>query len=1415
MLGFSTSVNRRIDSGEKAGMNTLEEMAESYAQYVEEVWKSYSSLRGDRDFQRLCKVDGDDAIKNAYLDKEGKWRSMAEIEEKKIPFAKCRQILGTVEHIEIAGRSAHLQLKSLLLDRSREGGIPRKWAEMDKETGKQGDNASTSVSDGLVDFLQRNNATVYDPGLRPMEEIERAMRVKYNNDRTRVRNRSRLIFEFRSAKDLVTCLFELKTNTRFSVTLIRNCFAQPTALGARYVLVYAEVVPHNAPKFICEIRMVINPSPSSSGCKTFKIVEDLQNKIKSVLRDHCQITQEQLDSIAEFIFYEMNSRAIRHQDMVFLRSDASAQDFFMRVNKERVTVTSQNMNQRNLFIIERVDGYGPVKTGDVIQLQNQLTGKWLDASGVNFGIKCRIADQCSESSYLKFVVERAPKIKDTGVIAGLAAFAAAESNLTPTDPKEIKAMKRKAAPPIPMTIINGSQIMLKIYGLTSPVRRITTVKPAAWNSSEQLLKADKLMADNVSVPQHFSIFREGSLKAFVDAVDLAIEQEKQSDFLFSQVQTKEANQMDLLKTAFMAPALQPHAPQEGGVFRRSPPTFRDIALTKLSFKVVNTILEDDDENDGKVSGEAMKDKELFLDMSTLPAMAIAAICRCAYSLVELHKLDDSISYVVDEMLGTIDGSNNFKLPRFLSLAVAAGTDVETGLATQDSMLAASISSKMLRVFTAVLHRMPALSLPANPNRRPQVNMDDAAAQAYYQKLEDDGEYDKKRLEMLQVFSTYLSKFLATPVLQRLAVASQRPLSKSEIVLLLEVCRAVNAIARAFYGNELRCPTTMLQSGGNAIKDAPRDTGAIENTAQSAVANGSPMQGSTAIVPLQQDVLAERQGGEGAVSGSTMFGFADAQEEIRCIRGVLEAEIFSTLVPAPLIRILVHSLLNGMKLEALAYAAQRSIASDSEECVKLVSALVQDSIQALATCMHGCEGPDGLEEFSCDYNVCEAISQAMSNGGQFVPKARVTQLMQEWHFEKHRTSIQQKLQDVDEFDKDIYGNPISLKPHPTEKVFIMGIVWTATFSANDPIWTNLLPTDITRRICVITSRLNLLLLTLPDEQSVARPDIPSPDDLDVVQFSNLSRVQRMVVHPRMRQFIGLKWDEPQPVQKCQALIFENQHRRRDFLEALKLVTRFRPPVVELGPDVALDIPGPGVRLETGPNKAIRISVAREEMVLTLRKTCKPSQAPRAEVQLVNVSFVKASDEAVLYGGVGMEVLVLTRDSLTIVPLTHFLKIWADSEATPPPQQSVLDDIEDSDPDQDSIAPPAPGDLTNIDIEPWVTDIVQPRPMKTLTGVWFLADPEPKVKLEFDHTVEIQFFSDGDRQRFRQHLACVLKLGDEGEVDAKAAAEQGRMWRVQPTGEQDLATVKKEVREVEVNVEKHAEHVQKMAKLALGN
>merc|ERR1712039_72971 len=98
------------------------------------------------------------------------------------------------------------------------------------------------------------------------------------------------------------------------------------------------------------------------------------------------------------------------------------------------------------------------------------------------------------------------------------------------------------------------------------------------------------------------------------------------------------------------------------------------------------------------------------------------------------------------------------------------------------------------------------------------------------------------------------------------------------------------------------------------------------------------------------------------------------------------------------------------------------------------------------------------------------------------------------------------------------------------------------------------------------------------------------------------------------------------------------------------------------------------------------------------------------------------------------------------------------------------------------------LKTLHGSPW--DLLQ------LKGVWFLAEAEPKVKLQFMNSSpgnpeEVAFVSDVERQRWRRHLANVLAKQETGQKGNEKKGNVG--WSVVPTTINNIDEIKDKTKE----------------------
>jgi len=1297
----------------------------------------------------------------------GKLMKLSEIREKELTFEKVRQVEGDLEKLLLQARAAHMELKTQLLSRGKdppENSL--KWAEASWEENSHPDDIVDCVQDGLVDFLASHGAVVTDPGLMSLSKLQLLGKIKYEYDYKRARSISSLFVEFDNATQLLRCIGDIRVNTRMSVLTIRNYFRFPRGLGQRSIVVLVQVVAMKV-SHICRLELCINPGQSPSTSRHTKEAE-LRANLSRVLQLACQVPNERVHLISDFLFLALNSRSLRSGDIVYISQDQKK----LSLAKEDVIMKQDDkLTQSHLFHIEREAGPGSVKIGDVVMLKNFLSQCYVDVSYTNHGARCRYSDLGAEQSNFKFVIEKAPPEESTSGVVGLSGFAG------DADPNVIAESKGKArAHEAKFNIHSSDRVMLKVKGIPSPARRLTTKQPATWHSEFQRMKVEPCLTDLLAKPQVFTLSREGALIHFINAADLKQAEHDAPDTLACT--TNEQNQKKMLRAAYMVSSLPSQPPRDGGIFRREPPTFDMVAYKQVGVDTDHADVEEDDDEEDVDDDDEKDAARSFLKVPNLvpkesqAAQMAGAMLHCIYSLVEVPSTKLVKTKVVEQLLGDSEEALP-KLHRLLSIMRAVMYD-DRGKTTADSIINGWVCAKMIRTVSALLGSTPMLSKSLGPRRSPVLDT------AGVDMREARGDYDRERLAFLGMLSSFVDHVLVEPLLQRLAVVGQKPLHTSEISLLRELASQTESIARVYFSNELRCTPE---------KPDPVDSGGQAKVGKLADGVGNLADGvGDDITTVNVVELAGDSGGAVA-----RRGHVQQQQTEKALRGEVEARIFSSLVSPGLLRVLVHAMIYGMRRESTAYHDHQHISDMAAgSSVKLVSSLVQHCAHALAMSMFGCEG---CKDTSCDYNICEALSQAMSAGPKAVSRARITQLMDEWRTEKLRASAQQFLGET-----LTTTDSTGVQPMDTERVVFISYVWAGFLH-------RVLPTELTRQIYVLTSRMNLLVLEVLIESKDAM--VPLASQLQLVSYRQLAKLERLVVCPRVRQFLGLCWDESTVGKHREVLVFESISRRNAFRRTLQVCLK-------------ANISGPTI------NNVYRCGVPevglRREVLFFLRQACKKDL--RSEAHLVNVTFIKPN--ALKRSLEPLELLVLTRDHVCVLPLYEFLLEYAKFIDSSPQQTNrvglakefaretqmqatdmerreaeenrkreeiarlklddTAGDIDDSDSDIDEL-PPLQQHL-DLGGEIRKSAVLRgPWQKSKLKGVWFLAESEPKMRLQFEsRPEEFSFFTDGERQRFKAHLALVLATPDE-----TAADDSMVNWSVVPTGRATLKDVQKELKE----------------------
>lgn len=459
-------------------------------------------------------------------------------------------------------------------------------------------------------------------------------------------------------------------------------------------------------------------------------------------------------------------------------------------------------------------------------------------------------------------------------------------------------------------------------------------------------------------------------------------------------------------------------------------------------------------------------------------------------------------------------------------------------------------------------------------------------------------------------------------------------------------------------------------------------------------------------------------------------------------------------------------------------------------VRYISQLVDRSILALGAVMQAWRS-DSQDSGSCSYDVCEAISQALSNGARVLPKARLTQLMTERATDASRFVVQKVFDRLLQERQEKPGREMS-----TERVAAVLYAWTSTVGQTAP------RPILRKRLFAVTSRLCLIEMrsrrTMAEIEASTSP-LLQEEDLEVCSVRSLGKLQWVVMHPRMRQFLCLHWEGG----RADVLIFENSMRRRSFQRFLRLVPVKQQDDSALpegtsrnGSDVlAIEDsqrePAGGSGSGSGQTRQFR---GIPEMLITPEVMTSLRDACRFDT-IVNISFVKRRDyveEAFEFYSEAseLEVLIFAHERLVIVTMETFLVSITRAEDTADFAKSLADRAVPflaSETDSESDALPRKVADLGVDVERrWKLETVgQLQKLGDIQGVWVFGHSEPKMKLQFLGTEEmlLTFTSESERQRFRRHLAAILTL-----------IQQATSWSVMPTEKLDIKEVQQQAIEM---------------------
>eukprot|EP00971_Amphidinium_carterae_P347576 6489646-Amphidinium_carterae.1 len=702
-----------------------------------------------------------------------------------------------------------------------------------------------------------------------------------------------------------------------------------------------------------------------------------------------------------------------------------------------------------------------------------------------------------------------------------------------------------------------------------------------------------------------------------------------------------------------------------------------------------------------VSYKQVVKRDSIMDQGGVAALLLSPVYRCFYVAMEVSVVPELKCMAINEIIGQVEDPG--ELPRFIQLSVAALLS-EEGEVDDSCLVQASLTAKTLRTISAALAWAPENSEPAAMSPHAGTDFEDDGYKKK-KKVVKGTHKDAHRLQTLHLLSSYL-KFLSRPLHRRLSVVGQRDLTHEELLLLKEYVTCVEKMARVLFGNEMRTDAKPEHHHATNLLTAIADVELVTHDSS-----------KSAISPAQRRLFT----------------------------------VFNTLVGGLICRVLVQTALYAMHLEAKMFERSHTL---GDHDAKTISSLTQRAVTTLAIAMYG------GGETATDYNVCEALSQAMTSHVQVVPRPRVMQLLREWRTEVMRTAVQAKIDKLDavEVAKDPGAEPLG-------KVMQLALVYVFTEQGG---------TAGALRLLAITSRLRLLTFDASSASSSSgqMSEVQS-DHLALIHTPppHLKDLRRVLVHPRLRQFLAIAWNPDKMKDRREVWVFENSMRRMAFREILRLVK----------PDIKKEVShhkqsSPKGQGATQDTKAVRKDedtalfpllegpppLQLEHTLVAAGLVAAGAAKPGTDI-LVGLAFIQTTSPFET-----MDVLLVTRELIFTLNMSDFLQqlwtVWdlkVDDFACA--SKPIL--LDDSDSDDETL--PEPMEEPKGSIVPSFSVREGPFKIASLSGVRFMAGAVPTVELNTESgPVTFKFFSDGERKRFRQQLNAVLSSASGWSVYASS-------------------------------------------------
>ncbi|CAE8602328.1 unnamed protein product [Polarella glacialis] len=1387
-VGELYSCNLKLYSNEKDTFPMIE-----LANLFEKFWMTEEGRHAEQ------LDDYDDAIGKIMkipqqVEVQGVLQKVSDFQDRGAPLPKVRQPHRNLDKLLAEAREAHTAMKKALFAFSNPKAAT--WAKEIPDSDGLGylgpdPQCATFGPGGLADFLREGEAKVIDHGVMSFREVQMCNEFKWHGRWDHLTSLSSLVIEYPDAEKLLDSYKKILLLTKLiTIVSVKNHFLNPTSLGRHSIVLKVE---HVFDDFvhISELKLVIAPGIEMQ--ETFPTTVShwswLIRKGMKILREDLHLhPDDRCVQVMNFLCMRIESRCIHNGDTVFLRCDDV--NLEMQLPGDGVFARSMVPTSHNLFLIERDAGAGVVRSGDTVRLRSKETQKLMEVD-MTGRLRCRQVNLDPDEDDFLFAIELS-SVKGHHIMADLGSAATAlmagffSGGSDAVLDEGTKRQQGTNGPRFRGTIHQESKITLR--ALNQNAKLVTVRRPAAnfLIAEEQKLRAvaapEDKDKDNFRSTQEFVIFRDGSIRLGLGGCRRFFLQDgclvvPEHDKTLTR-QTLDGILQEAMIQAYMGAKLptQDKCPNDGGVFRRGPPSVPPTFATMiwaLSGKKQGGF--------SKASARSVAGSKLLVEMWALSAKHLSGMLRCAFSLLEVPQVAGCRQYVKRKFLEETYEQNATTM-RLLTLVATVAQGLSSAAnggnpvpANELDINTAWLPAKTLRLVSSLLSHIDLVHAAEDPNIYTDFYQSSRSMTAEKQKQRDRLERDFAhadlgRLTFIGVTASYIERMVVPALLAMLGISGSRTMT------LQEVC-----LTQAIYGNEMSNPSDK-KSYASAITDGQPSGPPVVAEASGAqlqqplaitgspgaraAAGGPGAQVASAGVVATISDEASPPSPQNPTGSSTPSSPSQAPRKPKgnvsfALTDDARAKIVNKLFPGTTTKALVHALLYCIHEEAIAF---RSGPRSSDVPVRFLTSLANKSISALAALMNmtgSTQQPESNDasatsrEVSCDYHVCEAISQAMTMGRTLVPRARITQLMAERATDALRVAVQDII-DAGGFEA------VSKTTYLTERVYTIAFGWAGV------VIEGATQQSLSPRLLVITSRFRFAVLEFSAAARSSKA-VFDRSDLTVLSCRDLQQLKAVICSPTMRQLLGFQWkkaaDSRDQRDQQQVLIFESSARRGDFQRALRIIQRNEAASQKLRLGV------PEVRL-------------RQEVTLSLEDVCSPT---RDRNPLVNVSFVhEASGQSK-----SLEVLLLTTITVSVMPLALFLDNYCRKDDFAHYDESNSS-VAGLDTDSENEALPDAADDEELEEELKVmTGVRVPFELEDLQGVWFVAEASPKMKLQFStDTLEFTFVSDGERQRFRRKLAQVLAGidADGGKGDSKGIAKMP--WTVVPTAYTSIGDVTKE-------------------------